>query len=472
MSHRGSSLRRRQFLPFLLVCLAGGAAALLQATGQGLAIPPTGQLVLIAAVVFCLWGLWRWRRMLPLLPAPPWRAALQAIIRRQQRPDPATRAIRRQLFGIQLRTRFQTPPARPRPIVPPRLTMRRRIRATLTRRSGRSFPRVRLPLPSLDIQFVAVGSTRTIVIDNHQIHTGVATLVSDVLVQLLAAPPLLLALHDQPRQITCQFAAAPLLTTGQQRDVVQALLVHGIVAHWSDITLLTIRRESLSGALPLQSDHPFAQLWVPVVRTGQGTIWWPLARGQHLALAGAMQGTLTGLVQRLTELPVEQRPPLLIHDPDARLRELNDTLAALMAQDNALAQARHAQLTRRFAHERGQQQLFNSATPILLVVTPSATIWPDLHPLLSPESGVQVVLILGDREPIGALRAVCHRLPVVEVPDPRYPPLPDAFRPAGLPTVHVGQAIAWLPGGHMIWRGLPPASDPMPTLATQEEPQP
>jgi hypothetical protein len=55
------------------------------------------------------------------------------------------------------------------------------------------------------------------------------------------------------------------------------------------------------------------------------------------------------------------------------------------------------------------------------------------------------------------------------VPDPRYPALPDAFRPAGLPAVGVGQAIAWLPGGQTVWRGMPPAVEAQPAHVTEEE---
>lgn len=468
MSNRRQALWRRQIMPFLLVCLAGGAAAVLQANGRGLNLPPTGQLVLGAAIVFCLWGLWRWRRMLPLLPTPPWQAAIQALARRQLRTDPATRAIRRQLVGVQLRARLQPPPAQPRPIAPPRPVRRRRLGTAPGRRRSRLASRVRLPLPAIDIQFVAPGTARTVVFDAHQVQTGVATVLTDLLAQLIEMPPELLALHDQPRNLVCQLAPTPLLTAGQQREITQALQVHGISSQWSDLTLLALRREQLHAALPAHPDRPLERLWLPVVRTRLGSIWWPLARRQHMVLAGAMHGPLTGLVERLGRLPAAQRPALLIHDPDGRLRELNDTLAALAPQEDALAQARHAQLTRRFARERGRREAA-LPPPLLLVMTPSAAIWPDLQPLLAPDSGVQVVLILGDRAPIGALRAACHRLPVIEVPDPRYPALPDAFRPAGLPAVGVGQAIAWLPGGQTVWRGMPPAIEAQPAHAMEEE---
>ncbi|HMQ30704.1 MAG TPA: hypothetical protein PKD53_08235 [Chloroflexaceae bacterium] len=293
-------------------------------------------------------------------------------------------------------------------------------------------------------------------------------MLNELLTQLVEAPPELLALHDQPRQIVCQIAPTPLLTAGQQREITQALQVHGISSQWNDLTLLALRREQLHAAFPAHPDRPLERLWLPVVRTRLGTIWWPLVRTQHLVLAGAMHGPLTGLIERLGRLPAAQRPELLIHDPDGQLRELNDTLAALVPQDDALARARHAQLTRRFARERGHGE--NAPPPpLLLMMMPSAAVWPDLQPLLAPDSGVQVVLILGDRAPIGALRAACHRLPVVEAPDPRYPALPDAFRPAGLQAVGVGQAIAWLPGGQTVWRGMPPAVEAQPAHAMEEE---
>jgi len=466
MSTRRQALRRRQIMPFLLVSLAGGAAAVLQANGRGLDLPPTGQLVLGAAIVFSLWGLWRWRRMLPLLPTPPWQAAIRALARRQLRTDPATRAIRRQLVGVQLRARLQPPPAQPRPIAPPRPVRRRHLGTASGRRTSR--PMARLPLPAIDIQFVAPGTARMVVFDAHEVQTGVAIVLTDLLAQLIETPPELLALHDQPRQLVCQLAPTPLLTAGQQRAVTQALQVHGVSSQWSDLTLLALRREQLQAALPAHPDRPLERLWLPVVRTRLGSIWWPLARRQHLVLAGAMHGPLTGLVERLSRLPASQRPALLLHDPDGRLRELNDTLAALAPQEDALAQARHAQLTRRFARERGRREAA-LPPPLLLVMTPSPAIWPDLQPLLAPDSGVQVVLILGDQAPIGALRAACHRLPVIEAPDPRYPALPDAFHPAGLQAVGVGQAIAWLPGGQTVWRGMPPAVEAQPTHMTEEE---
>jgi hypothetical protein len=443
-------------MPFLLVCLTGGAVMLLQTQSHTITIPATGQFALAGLASFCLWGLWRWRRMLPLLPTPPWHAALQALARRQLRPDPRLRLLRRRLVRLQVWTRLHPAPAPPRPLAPPRIPRRPRLRVVRSQHAPRSVTRVRLPRPTLAVQFVQPSQPRPVVDDAHQMQAGIVALLHDLLRQHAEVPPDLLALHDQARQIVVQVAANPLLTRGQQRAISQALQVQGLSSQWRDVTLLAIRRDHLRTALPAPpTDQMPTQLWVPAVRTRQGTIWWPLVRPRHLVLAGAMHGPLTGLIARLNRVPAALRPALLIHDPDGRLREVNDTLAALVPQPDALAQARHAQLHQRFARERGHATLAPSP-PLLLMVTPTAAEWPDLHPLLAPASGVQVVLILGDREPLAALRATCHRLPVIDIPDPRYPALPDAFRPAGLPTVSIGQALAWLPGGQTVWRGLPP----------------
>lgn len=131
-------------------------------------------------------------------------------------------------------------------------------------------------------------------------------------------------------------------------------------------------------------------------------------------------------------------------------------LSTLPRRDDALAEARRIQLHSQYATERGSRTA-NASVPLLIVYAPDEELWPDLHPLLAAQSSVQVILVLGDRLPLNALRAVCHRLPVVDIPDPRFPPLPDAFRPGGLPPARDGQALAWLPGGTTFWRGLPPA---------------
>jgi hypothetical protein len=280
-------------------------------------------------------------------------------------------------------------------------------------------------------------------------------LVSDALRNTLPSPPAVLALHDEPRRLVCQLASSPIVTGAQQREISRMLQVHGVLGSWSDDTMLRLRRDSVVSAVGRSTNPAEACLWVPAVRTRQGQIWWPLPRAEHLVIAGNPHAALSGAVGRLLALTDEARPVLLVHDPDGRLQEIDDQLARLQAQGDALATARHIQIETRFAHERSPRR---DAPPVppLIVVTPAATAWPDLAPLLAPSSGVQVVLVLGDREPLPVLRAACHRLPVIETPDIRFPALPDAFRPASVPAASHGQALAWLPGGQPVWRGLPP----------------
>lgn len=453
MMHR-MPLRMRRRSPFLLVCIAGGTTTLLQGAWPGMVIPPTGIMLLIAANLFCVCGLWRWRRLMPLLPTPPWQQAIRVAQRQPRRSTRTAILSHWQLTGLELRRSFAPPPVRPRPLRAPRLKPERR-RAT-QRRSLLS--RVRLPFPALDIQFVAPDRTHRLPANEQEIHAGLTELVQGILTQLLSTPPVVVALHDEPRQVTCQLATTTTLSGSQQREIAQSLQAHGLVARWRDVAMLSIRRETIGLSLPRRDTPAARYLWIPVVRTRRGQVWWPLPRGEHLVLAGNAQGPLTGLIQRLSRIPEPHRPPLLVDDADGRLREMNETLAALPVRADALAEARQAQLAARFARERAQHHT-GAPKPVLVVVAPSEAIWPDLYPLLAPDSGVQVVLILNDPEPIAALRAVCHRLPVIEIPDPRYPPLPDAFHPAGLPQIRCGQALAWMPGGRVFWRGLPPLVD-------------
>jgi hypothetical protein len=345
------------------------------------------------------------------------------------------------------------PLARPRPIRSPR-------RPAVARRAARkrsAYPPRRLPLPTLAIEFVAPDRQLRLPAGDHEIHRATVALVHEALRQVLPAPPPILALHDEPRELICQLATTTVLSGGQQRAVGEALQVHGFRTSWSDIALLNLRRESVVAALPRANLAHVEALWVPSVRTRQGQVWWPLPRGQHLVIAGHAHGPLNGCVQRLLAIPAVQRPPLLIHDAEGRLLELHDVLAKLPVS----AEARQVQLAGRFARERDGRDA-PGAAPILVVLAPNEEIWPDLHPLLAADSGVQVVLVLGAQAPLSALRATCHRLPVIEVADPRFPPLPDAFRPANLPPARLGQALAWLPGGTTFWRGLPPMGDPSP----------
>ena len=182
------------------------------------------------------------------------------------------------------------------------------------------------------------------------------------------------------------------------------------------------------------------------------TVWWPLFASQHLVLAGAAEGPLTSFVQQVQQRISSKPQPLLVHDPDGRLRGLNDVLAAVPTHPDALAEARRLQLAGRFAATRTAAHP-DSPVPICIVVAPSEELWSDLQPLLIPDSGMQVILVLGDRPPLAALRTVCHQCAVIETPDSRHAPLPDAFRPAALPAARDGQTLAWQHGGQSSWRG-------------------
>jgi hypothetical protein len=152
------------------------------------------------------------------------------------------------------------------------------------------------------------------------------------------------------------------------------------------------------------------------------------------------------------------RPPLLIHDPDGRLRDLDDHVGRLVEQPDALNQARQLQLQYRFAQERVTTRA-PWVPPLCVIVEPTAPIWPEVQPLLDPDSGVQVVLILGSLPPIPQLRALCYRLPVIEIAQALAPLLPETFRPASVPVPRPGQAVAWMQGGSVWWRGRAPEID-------------
>ncbi|WP_129676002.1 hypothetical protein [Candidatus Chloroploca sp. Khr17] len=435
-----------------LVSLVGGALIGFHRWDALQRIPATGLVMLVTTSVGSLGiGWWRHRTRV-VLPSPPWRAT---------RPT-ALRLARWQVRGLAVRAHLMAPPPRPaqppRPAALPQEPPHHRA-AAVPRRLAR--PRVRGPRLTLDLEFITPAPVRPALGQVQPAPPEVTTLVMTTVAQVTAHPPALLAVHDQPRHLVFQLALTPVLTTSQQRAVIQALQGHGVRARWRDVATLSVLRASVrAAALPAVSAAAAAVWrWLPVVRTRQGPIWWPLPCHQHLVLAGAMHGPLLGLLAGRAQVPGAHHPAVFVHDPDGRLRELHPSLAALVPQPEALAQARDAQLRQRFARARGHVATL-APPPLVLVMTPSATIWPDLQPLLVPEPGVQVILILGDRPPLAALRAACHRLPVIEVPDPPYPALPDAFRPAGLPVVNVGQAIAWLPGGQTVWRGLPLLVEP------------
>lgn len=430
--------------------LCSGGLLLLHPGDPGL-IAITVQLLLLLVMISPLWLL-RPRLATSPLPTPPWG--------RQWRTAPPAAKAHPVARWMLIRLRFRaalidTPPAPP---AQPTLPQNRRVVAKAApprvnpRRLRMLFrrPALTLPSPTLDIEFVAPGRRTVHQVNEPGMQAHLLQLAESVLRATLEPPwPTVLALHDQPRQLILQFATATLLTTAQQRIVVDGLRQQGVLATWSDIASLTVRREALqrepSTQLP-ESDT----LWVPVVAQRQTTTWWPLPRHEHLLLAGHSAAPLAGILQRASDRT------LLIHDLDGRLRDQADQIGRLVAQPDALNQARRLQLQYRFTHERATVRP-DWRPPLCLVVAPTEQIWPEVQPLLVPDSGVQVVLILGDLPPIAPLRALCYRLPVIEIAQALTPPLPETFRPAGVPIPRPGQAVAWMRGGSVWWRGRAPA---------------
>lgn len=430
--------------------LLSGGLLLLHPSDPGL-IAITVQLLLLLVMISPLWLLRPRPASLPL-PTPPW-GQLRHTAPQVTKVHPVARWM---LIRLRLRAvLIDTPPAppthptppRPRRIVaksaPPRAN-RRRLRLPFRR------PTLTLPLPTLDIEFVAPGRRTVHQVNEPGMQTRLLQLAESVLQTTLELPwPTVLALHDQPRQLTLQFATATLLTTAQQRIVVDGLRQQGVLATWSDVASLTVRREALR-AEPLSMTSADDRLWVPVVAQRQTTTWWPLSRHEHVLLTGHSAVPLAGILQRASDTP------LLIHDPDGRLRDHAEQIDRLKVQPDALNQARRLQLQHRFTHERATVRP-DWRPPLCLVVAPTEPIWPEVQPLLAPDSGVQVVLILSDLPPIAPLRALCYRLPVIEIAQALTPPLPETFRPVGVPAPRLGQVVAWMRGGSVWWRGRAPA---------------
>ena len=433
-----------------------GVLLFLHPSDPGL-IAITVQLLLLLIMLGTLWMV----RPLPTtspVPAPPW-----GRVRHTPPGRPKAYTVARwMLVCFRLREALiDTPPAPSARPIPPQ----RRRTATKAPPPPRSNwrrlqlpfkrPIVTIPLPTLDIEFVAPGRRQVHQVNEPLSQSSLLQITESVLVETLAAPrPALLALHDQPRQLTLQLATTVLLTTAQQRAIIEGMREQGVVAVWSDIARLAVRREALR-AEQLNVTHASDVLWVPVVNQRQTTTWWPLPRQQHLLIAGHFAAPLTGLLQRVLQQQETNRPQLLIHDPDGRLRDLDDHIGRLVAQPDALNQARQLQLHYRFIHER-ETRPKTWVPPLCLVVEPTEHIWPEVQPLLDAESGVQVVLVLGHLPPITPLRALCYRLPVIEIAQALTPPLPETFRPAGVPMPRPGQAVAWMLGGNVWWRGHAP----------------
>ena len=121
-------------------------------------------------------------------------------------------------------------------------------------------------------------------------------------------------------------------------------------------------------------------------------------------------------------------------------------------------------MTEHQASTATERQAPASSRPICLVVNPTASVWPEVSPLLTPPHHVHdvqvVLLLLGSSPPILPLRPLCHQLPVVEIAASRLTQpllLPDTFRPANLPIPRPGQALAWMRGGSISWLGRAPA---------------
>lgn len=433
-----------------------GVLLFLHPSDPGL-IAITVQLLLLLMMLGTLWMV-RPQPTTSPVPAPPW-----GRVRRTPPDRPKAYTLARWMLArLWLREALiDTPPApsaRPIPqrrsrtatkAPPPPRSNRRRLRLPFKR------PMITIPLPTLDIEFVAPGRRQVHQVNEPLTQSSLLQLTASVLVETLAAPrPAPLALHDQPRQLTLQLATTVLLTTAQQRVVIEGMREQGVVAAWSDIASLAVRREALR-AEQLNMTRASDVLWVPVLNQRQTTTWWPLPRQQHLLMAGHFAAPLAGMLQRMLQQQETNRPQLLIHDPDGRLRDLDDHVGRLVAQPDALNLARQLQLHYRFIHER-EAIPQPWVPPLCLVVEPTEHIWPEVQPLLDPESGVQIVLVLGHLPPITPLRAWCYRLPVIEIAQALTPPLPETFRPGSVPIPRPGQAVAWMLGGNVWWRGRAP----------------
>lgn len=271
--------------------------------------------------------------------------------------------------------------------------------------------------------------------------------------EIVPDQPALLALQVQPRRTVWQFAETPQLRAAEQRSVIQRLQADGLRANWSRATYLDIStRSSDTERAADRVDSPIR--WLPVLRDHQSVLWWPLAQNQHVVFAGAVGAQITTLVRRIEQLPDNERPEMLVYDPDGYLQSLDKTCAHLTHYDNAFAEARTRQLAQRFTVAR-DHTASTTPTTMCLVVNPAEAIWPDLQPLLAAESGVQVLLVFAHRPPFASLRAACHRLWVIEVPDLGHPALPDTFRPASVPPSRYGEVLAWSSAGQVVWRGFP-----------------
>lgn len=342
-----------------------------------------------------------------------------------------------------------------RPLPPPR-----RLRSDLQHDTNPSFPLMKpwvsywpgIKLSPFHVHFdtPSVPAGRDEGVTEHYLH--VVDSVQSTLDRMAVSPPDLLALHVQPLKIILQFAEVPLLQGSEQRSVIQDLQAKGFRAKWSDVTRLDVCQKSSTLVDRLQDTETATMCWIPVLRNRQSVVWWPLDENQHLVFVGAVLAPLTAFIRRVQQLPRTERPEVVVYDPGDYLRTLDVEFALLPHHQNALAKARGAQLAHRFAVMQGRAISYRP--PICIVVAPDESAWPDLQPLLAPDSGVRVLLVFPYRSPIAFLRAACHHLWVIESPDLQHPGLPDAFRPSAVPPARHGQALAWSPGGKHVWRGF------------------
>lgn len=381
---------------------------------------------------------------------PPWNRFAYHRGRSFRLPFIRSLRLRSQLMWLTCCQQLSVPPAAPSRVP---IERARKCQPNLPR-SNRTH-RGRWPkLPTLNVHFVRAHSIALPENVTPDCFEGTVTVVQGALNATATSAPDVLALHVQPRRLVCQLEGTGMLSTTEQRALVQKLKADGLQAAWLDQQRFVIRPLASPSLPALRETLVETKRWVPVLSTGKTTVWWPLHHNQHVVLAGSPVAPLSGFVQAIGQLPKHQQPEMLIHDPDERLRTLHDTLASLHHAPDALAVARRFQLTCQFTtlHE---QQGACTPTPICIVVAPSEAIWLDLQPLLTPNSGIHVVLVFHDRAPIAALRAACHQLWVIDSADPRFPSLPDAFRPAALPKARDGRVLAWSPGGRILWQGTP-----------------
>lgn len=447
-------MSRKQAASRLYVLLLGNSCLMSIAAGVDLVLVKNNSVwetysIVGAIICVCLSLSMRWW-IAPQLRRPPWQRLGRRLKRGNRIIFPMRVSLHWHLSYLSLQQHIE----RPLPVPKPRRSAPQRQEVPVRKRQP--IHRHRLRQPPFHIHFTQ--SSVAFAHDNFK-PQHVQSILDDVQHALSRAahhPPKLLALHMQPNQMNCQFTAGPLLSPGEQRSVAQDLQAKRYSAKWSGVAQLNVSLV-FSDALHHNSeaDNPIRPVrWLPTLREGRAVVWWPLDQHQHVMFAGAVEAPLTAFVRQLQQLLPDERPELFMYDPDGYLPPLDDIFAEISHDVDALAKARQFQLAHRYAVTR-DDTISQEPGPICIVVAPDETVWPELQPLLAPDSGVQVMLVCAHRPPIAPLRAACHHLYVIETPDLRRPALPDAFRPAGIPPARYGQVLAWSPGGQTVWRGSP-----------------